>query len=73
MSRIGQYRHITVEMPLNLEGIAERLVDTNYGVHNMLSAIVVAYKRKHPDRSGNKERHWDIVPKIETLLETGDY
>lgn len=70
MPRIGQYKHITVDMPLNLEGIAERLVGANYGVHNMLSAIVIAYKRKH---AGHKEHEFDIVPKIERHLNAGDF
>lgn len=74
MSRVGQYRHITVEMPLNLEAIAESLLDANYGVHNMLSAIVIAYRRKYPERELPSQEHdWDIVPKIEKHLEEGDF
>ena len=75
MSRIGQYKHISVDMPLNLDGIAERLVETNYGVHNMLSAIVVAYRRKHPERfTDPKQRYdWDIVLKVEAYLNKGDF
>jgi len=81
MSRIGQYKHIPVNISLNLETIAERLVETNYGVHNMLSAIVVAYGRKHPNRLGpNGELHQgvagykhDIVARIEKRLEAGDF
>jgi len=75
MSRVGQYRHIPVEMPLNLPGIAERLVETNYGVHNMLSEIVVAYYRKHPERAtpGKEQKSFDIVVKIEKLLNKGDF
>lgn len=79
MSRIGQYKHITVEMSLNLEGIAERLVSANFGVHNMLSAIVIAWKRdiQNPrpgqSRPPGKIYDFDIVAKIEKLLERGDF
>lgn len=79
MNRIGQYKHITVKMSLNLEGIAERLVSTNYGVHNMLSAIVIAWKRdiQNPrpgqGRPSGKIYDFDIVAKIEKLLERGDF
>lgn len=75
MSRVGQYRHIPVEIVLNLEAIAERCVETNYGVHNMLSAIVTAYERKYHERFTNpgERRHWDIVLKIKEHLDAGDF
>jgi hypothetical protein len=76
MSRIGQYQHIPVKMQLNLAGIAERLVETNYGVHNMLSQIVIAYYRKHPERAirnSEEQKSWDIVVKIEKHLNSGDF
>jgi hypothetical protein len=81
VSRVGQYRHIPVEINLNLETIAERCVETNYGVHNMLSAIVIAYKRKYPERftdtdtgtPGFGRKHWDIVLKVEQHLDAGDF
>ena len=75
MSRVGQYRHIPVKITLNLETIAERCVATNYGVHNMLSAIVVAYERKYPERFEDyaERKTWDIVLKVKDHLDAGDF
>lgn len=73
MSRVGQYRHIPVKMKLNLSGIAEELVSANYGVHNMLSEIVVAYYKRYPERALKEDQPWDIVAKIEKHLNNGDF
>ena len=51
MSRVGMYNHLKVNSPLDLQTIADTLVNANYGVHQMCSALVAAWHRQNPNGS----------------------
>ena len=70
--RIGLYNHLGVNTPLDLAALADTLVDANYGVHQMCSALVKAWHRKNPH--GPKypnEVDYHLELRIEKLLEEG--
>lgn len=72
MSRVGMYNHLGVNFPLDLQTIADTLVNANYGVHQMCSALVAAWHRKNPNGSrfpNQIENHLELG--IEKLLDKG--
>jgi len=69
--RVGDYDHLGVSsFKLDLDAIADTLESANYGVHQMLSAMVRAHRRQI--ESGRKKA-WpdDIMFKVEELLNKG--
>ena len=72
MSRVGMYNHLGVELPLDLQTMADTLVSANYGVHQMCSALVAAWHRKHPNGPEYpNQMDYRLEHRIEKLLEEG--
>lgn len=68
MSRVGTHDHLgSVNLPLDLNILADLLVKSNYGVHRFLSALVRSRKR------ANARRDDRLMREIERLLEEGEY
>jgi len=66
MSRIGQYDHLgPLEIPLDMDKLAKLIVETNYGVHRLLSAIV--RERRKNSKMGDPK----LTESIAQLLEEG--
>lgn len=67
MSRIGTYDHLgPLEIPLDMDKLAKLLVEKNYGVHILLSAIV---RERRKSKTGNP----NLTEGIARLLEEGGY
>lgn len=69
MRYIDMYKHINEKskVEVDIEDIAKQVINMNYGVHRLLSALVIYAK-------GNKKFYGDrqcILAEVEKLLEEG--
>jgi len=67
MSKIGKYDYLEpVQLPLDLDILADLLVKSNFGVHRFLSALVRSRKR-------TERKNDQLMQEIERLIEEGEY
>jgi len=66
-SKVGSYDHLEkVELPLDMDDLARRLVIANFGVHRFLSALIRA-------RVGHYETEDRLMDGIRRLLDKGEH
>ena len=73
MSRVGMYDHLGVKVDKAvLATLADTLVNANYGVHQMCSALVAAWHRKNPNGPKHPYQVDSYLElRIEKLLDEG--
>lgn len=73
-SKIGSFDHINsgkFKVPVDLDDLAQLLIDENYGVHRMISAIIRARRNQFIYKKYKSKD--DLVTGLEELLNEGLY
>lgn len=71
-SRMGSYDHVgPLDVPLDLDFLADHVVRANYGVARLLAALVRA--RRRTAHLSNRTEPDRLVEEIERLLNEGAY
>lgn len=70
-SRVGIFDHLgPLEIPINADTLADAIVNSNYGTHRMLSALIRA-RRKKNQQQGYDNAEDTLINAVEKLLQEG--
>jgi hypothetical protein len=84
-SKAGEYDHLgeTVKVPLakepeaivsiDIQEVADRIVELNYGTHRLLSALIRARRHSEKFQKRYEEGNDELANKLEEMLGNGLY
>lgn len=67
---LGEYDHLNRNTPIvSLDDFAKLVLNSNYGLHRLLSAIVKVHKNQNKDRQYKRK----LIIEIEKMLNEGEF